>query len=173
LGFGNGGKIQLQFNTRVLGEGTTMFFTPDGICGYGWSYEYKGGDGAQQLVCYTVGENALNAGALGDDAAVIAAAVSDLDNLYAGTPFTDAFVAGYWKEMSRMRNSKGGYSYPTLYSYPTDGGPSLRVDLAAPESTKLYFAGEATSNENSANVTGAMETGLRAAGEIDADHNPQ
>jgi monoamine oxidase len=37
----------------------------------------------------------------------------------------------------------------------------------------LYFAGEATNIQNPANVTGAMDTGLRAASEIDANHDPQ
>jgi hypothetical protein len=73
--------------------------------------------------------------------------------------------------MDDMRHSRGTYSYPTVGSYPTDGSPSLREDLAAPEGN-VYFAGEATSNNHPSTVIGAMESGLRAAGEIDADHDP-
>jgi len=58
-------------------------------------------------------------------------------------------------------------------SYPTDGSPSAREVLAEPVGTALYFAGAPTHNAWSANVTGALDSGLRAAGEIDADHDPQ
>jgi hypothetical protein len=43
--------------------------------------------------------------------------------------------------------------------------------LAAPEGN-VYFAGEATSNNHPSTVIGAMESGLRAAGEIDAAIDP-
>jgi monoamine oxidase len=171
LGIGNGGKMVLEFSSQIMSNGATMVMTQGGYCGYGWTYEYKGGGNV--MICYAVGEIAENLDLLPDESARIAAAVSDLDTLYAGTPFTDAFVAGFWKNMSRMKHTQGAYSYPKPGSYPTDGGPSLRDDLAAPEGTMLYFAGEATSDDHSANVTGALETGIRAAGEIDADHNPQ
>ncbi|MBW1688177.1 MAG: FAD-dependent oxidoreductase [Deltaproteobacteria bacterium] len=36
----------------------------------------------------------------------------------------------------------------------------------------VYFAGEATSNNHPSTVIGAMESGLRAAGEIDAAIEP-
>jgi monoamine oxidase len=146
--------------------------TEGGHCGYAWTQKYKGGDGDALLVCFSVGENAENLDLLADDDARITAALSDLDGMYAGTPFTDAFVDGYWKRTDDQRHNHGTYSYPTIGSYPTDGSPSLREDLAAPEGTLLYFAGESTSNNHPATVVGAMEAGLRAAGEIDADHTP-
>jgi hypothetical protein len=71
-----------------------------------------------------------------------------------------------------MGNNLGTYSYPTIGSYPTNGDPSMREALAAPEGDVLYFAGEATSNEYSATVFGALDSGLRTAAEIDADHDP-
>ena len=74
--------------------------------------------------------------------------------------------------MDDMRHSKGCYSFPKPGSYPTDGGPSARQILAEPVGSVLYFAGEATHNAWSATVVGAMDSGLRAAGEIDADHDP-
>jgi hypothetical protein len=177
LGFGKGGKMFLQFNGQPWPAEIGAGYTENALCGYWWTYEYKGGEGNTVVVCYAVGETGDNLKALPDDNARITAALSDLDLLYAGTGtgtiFTDAFVGGFWKEMNRMNHSRGAYSYPTVGSYPTDGSPSIREALAAPEGTMLYFAGEATSVDHPANVTGAMETGLRAAGEIDAAIEPQ
>ena len=44
--------------------------------------------------------------------------------------------------------------------------------LAEPVGTALYFAGAPTHNSWASTVVGAMDSGLRAAGEIDADHDP-
>lgn len=171
LGVGNGGKMFLRFSSRFWDENITMFFT-EGEAGFCWSYKYKGGDGDSILVCYAVGENAEVLDTLGSDNQRIARVLSDLDAMYPGTPFSDHFVEGYWKRMDDMRHSKGCYSFPKPGSYPTDGSPSARQILAEPVGTSLYFAGEATHNAWSATVVGALDSGLRAAGEIDADHDP-
>jgi hypothetical protein len=171
LGVGNGGKMFLQFSSRVWPTTTNNFFT-EGAAGYCWDYEYRGGDGGAVVVCYTVGENADVLDAMGSDAARLAAVVSDLDSMYPGTPFSDAFVTGFWKRMDDMRSSRGGYTYPKIGSYPTDGSPSAREVLAEPVGTALYFAGAPTHNSRSSTVVGALDSGLRAAGEIDADHDP-
>jgi hypothetical protein len=44
--------------------------------------------------------------------------------------------------------------------------------LAEPVGTALYFAGAPTHNSWSSTVVGALDSGLRAAGEVDADHDP-
>jgi monoamine oxidase len=171
LGMGNGGKMFLQFSSRVWPVGTTLFFT-EGEAGYCWSLHYKGGDGDATLVCYTVGENAEVLDALQNDNERIDHVLADLDTMYPGTIFSDAFDTGYWKRTDQMQNNLGTYSFPTIGSYPTDGSPSMREVLATPEGTVLYFAGEATSNAYSATVFGALNSGLRAAGEVDMDHEP-
>jgi len=71
-----------------------------------------------------------------------------------------------------MLHSKGGYTYPMPGSYPTDGSPSARQVLAEPVGSALYFAGAPSHNSWPSTVVGALDSGLRAAGEIDADHNP-
>jgi monoamine oxidase len=109
---------------------------------------------------------------MGSDAARISAVVSDLDTMYPGTPFSDAFVTGFWKRTDDMFHSKGGYTYPMPGSYPTDGSPSARQLLGDPVGTMLYFAGAPTHNSWSSTVVGALDSGLRVAGEIDADHEP-
>jgi monoamine oxidase len=51
------------------------------------------------------------------------------------------------------------------YSYVLVGGEGARKDLAAPLAGTLFFAGEATSEEDSGTVAGALQTGARAARE--------
>jgi monoamine oxidase len=171
LGVGNGGKMFLQFSSRFWPTSTNNFFT-EGDAGYCWDYEYRGGDGGAVVVCYVVGENADAVDTLGSPNAQLAAVVSDLDTMYPGTPFSDVFVTGFWKRMDDMLHSKGGYTYPMPGSYPTDGSPSAREVLAEPVGTVLYFAGAPTHNSRSSTVVGALDSGLRAASEIDADHEP-
>jgi monoamine oxidase len=171
LGVGNGGKMFLQFSSRVWPTTTNIFLT-EGVAGYCWDYEYRGGDGGTVMTCYTVGENADVLDAMGSDNARLAAVVADLDTMYPGTPFSDAFVTGFWKRTDDMFHSKGGYTYPMPGSYPTDGSPSAREVLAEPVGTALYFAGAPTHNSWASTVVGALDSGLRVAGEIDADHDP-
>ncbi len=131
------------------------------------------GDGERIVNCFVMGENAEFMDSLKNEAAVLAQAVSDLDVMYPGTPFSDTFVGGFWHNAVDEEFQKGVYSFPGIGSYPTDGSPSAREVLAHQVGTNLYFAGEATHNRHAASVAGALDTGLRAAGEIDADHDPQ
>ena len=171
IGVGNGGKMFLQFSSRVWPTNINNFFT-EGVAGLCWDYEYRGGDGGAVMTCYTVGENADVLDAMGSDNARLAAVVADLDTMLHGTPFSDAYVTGFWKRMDDMLHSKGGYTYPMPGSYPTDESPSAREVLAEPVGTMLYFAGAPTHNSWASTVVGAMDSGLRAAGEIDEDHDP-
>jgi monoamine oxidase len=52
------------------------------------------------------------------------------------------------------------------YSYVAVGGATARRDLAAPLEETLFFAGEATDEEEPATVTGALLSGERAAAEV-------
>jgi monoamine oxidase len=53
------------------------------------------------------------------------------------------------------------------YSYLTAGGSDARAALADPVSDTLFFAGEATNTQNeAATVTGALQSGERAAREV-------
>jgi monoamine oxidase len=177
IGVGNGGKLFMQFSSRFWDEGIDVFYVDGGVndvTHYCWDYEYRGGDGGAVLTCYVVGEFAETLDAVGDLNAQIAAVLQDLDTMFSGTPFTDAYVSGsgFWKRTDDMFHSKGGYTYPMPGSYPTDGSSSARQLLGDPVGTMLYFAGAPTHNEWSATVTGALDSGLRVAGQIDADHEP-
>jgi monoamine oxidase len=52
------------------------------------------------------------------------------------------------------------------YSYVAVGGGGAREELAAPVDGTLFFAGEATDAEEPATVTGALQSGERAAREM-------
>jgi len=173
LGAGNGGKLIMEFSTAFWPESTVRWLTegPTGWCTN--FYWVEGGDGARVLNCYVMGENAEFMDSLGSEAAAIAQALSDLDAMYPGTPFSDTFVGGFWHNGVDEEFQKGVYSFPGIGSYPKKRGPSARELLAQQVGTNLYFAGEATHNRHAATVAGALDTGLRAAGEIDADHDPQ
>ena len=56
--------------------------------------------------------------------------------------------------------SRGAYSYAAV------GGANAHAALARPIRKTLFFAGEATSGDQTGTVAGAIESGYRAAGEI-------
>jgi monoamine oxidase len=180
IGAGNGGKYFLQFTHTVWGSGIVALHTP-GIAGYCWAPTwYKDGAANDILVCFTMGDNATALAGM-SESAQITAILTALDSMTqtgknpTSTDFTDAFVTGQslYEDGTEEEFLKGVYSFPKIGSYPTDGSPSARVVLAEPVGTSLYFAGEATDDNHSATVFGALDSGLRAAGEIDADHTPQ
>jgi monoamine oxidase len=68
--------------------------------------------------------------------------------------------ATYAHDWQRDPLARGAYSYVAV------GGGRAREDLAAPVDDTLFFAGEATDEEEPATVTGALQSGERAAREI-------
>src|SRR6185295_10029272 len=68
--------------------------------------------------------------------------------------------ATYYHDWQRDPLSRGAYSYMAV------GGGRARAELAAPVDDTLFFAGEATDEEEPATVTGALQSGERAAREI-------
>jgi monoamine oxidase len=66
----------------------------------------------------------------------------------------------YGHDWQRDPFSRGAYSYVGV------GGGSAREELAAPVEDALFFAGEATDPEEPATVSGALQSGERAAREI-------
>ncbi len=67
----------------------------------------------------------------------------------------------YCHDWQRDPFARGAYSYVGV------GGGTARKELAAPLDGTLFFAGEATDTEGeAATVTGALQSGERAANEI-------
>ena len=69
--------------------------------------------------------------------------------------------AYYWHDWQQDPHARGAYSYVLV------GGGGARQALAAPLEDTLFFAGEATdTTDESGTVTGALESGVRAAREV-------
>jgi monoamine oxidase len=73
----------------------------------------------------------------------------------------DAQLVGSWThDWQSDPFSRGAYSYAAV------GGENAHAQLAKPVRNTLFFAGEATSGDQTGTVAGAIESGLRAAREI-------
>ncbi len=73
----------------------------------------------------------------------------------------DELEAVYCHDWQRDPFARGAYSYVGI------GGRTARQELAAPVDGTLFFAGEATNTEGeAATVTGALQSGERAANEV-------
>jgi monoamine oxidase len=69
-------------------------------------------------------------------------------------------VASYTHDWQRDPFSRGAYSYAAV------GGQNAAAALAKPVKGTLFFAGEATSSDETGTVAGAIESGFRAAKEL-------
>jgi monoamine oxidase len=98
------------------------------------------------------------------DAQIIQEAVHSLEGMFGGLlPSGKAQLeAAYVHNWQRDPFSAGAYSYITVGNNDT-----ARRGLATPLKDTLFFAGEATDTEGeAATVTGALQSGLRAAREV-------
>ena len=166
IGMGRGLKISVRFSTQfwdskmfdVLTEG------PSGNCWVPGKYQSASTD--HVITCFSMGENAQTLSDLPSDAARINQVLADLDAIFGGAATTN-YVEANVHDWTNEPYVRGSYSYPAPGTYP--GGTSMREELAAPVGTTLYFAGEATHNTAPSTVPGALQSGDRAAGEIDTD----
>lgn len=115
------------------------------------------------LTAYIMGEKYDYLTALNDDAIEIV--LKELDELFGNGVASDSFIAAHISDWGKEDSFQGVYSYPIADTY-SETGLSKRQLLANPINDCLFFAGEATSNEHSATVHGALESGSRAADEI-------
>ncbi|MFP5246407.1 MAG: flavin monoamine oxidase family protein [Thermoanaerobaculia bacterium] len=72
----------------------------------------------------------------------------------------ELLVDTYTHDWQRDPFSRGAYSYAAV------GGANAHDELAKPLRRTLFFAGEATSSDETGTVAGAIESGLRAAKEV-------
>jgi monoamine oxidase len=167
IGMGNGMKISLRFSSQiwdsrfayVLLDGPTASCWPPG--------DYQTGTTSHVLTCFMMGRNSEVMEALPDDTARINQALADLDVAFGGsasTAYLEANVHNWTAEPYVL----GSYSFPAPGTRPTTGS-TMREVLAQPVGTTLYFAGEATHNTAPSTVPGALQSGERAGGEVDAN----
>lgn len=70
-------------------------------------------------------------------------------------------LAGSWThDWQSDPFSRGAYSYAAV------GGSGAAAELARPLDRTIFFAGEATSSDQTGTVAGAIESGKRAASEV-------
>ena len=165
IGMGKGMKISLRFSSRVWASKMMNVLT-DGPTGNCWTpNKYQPSATDHVLTCFLMGINAEVMAALADDNARIDQALTDLDAAFAGNAST-SFIEGVVQDWSAEPYVLGSYSFPAPNTHPLVG-PSKREVLAQPVGTTLYFAGEATHDTAAATVPGAVQSGERAAGEVD------
>ena len=164
IGMGKGMKISLRFSSRIW-QTKMMNVLTDGPTGNCWTpNKYQPSATDHVLTCFLMGKNAEAMGALADDAARIDQALTDLDAAFGGSASTQ-FIEGVVQDWTSEPYIRGSYSFPAPETRPL-AGLSKREILAQPVGTTLYFAGEATHNTAAATVPGALQSGQRAAGEI-------
>jgi monoamine oxidase len=117
---------------------------------------------APLLVAWMGGPRVATVDRDGDVAHLARQAVQSLDSLFGKHwDIADELEAVYYHDWQRDPFARGAYSYVGV------GGATARKDLAAPIAGTLFFAGEATDAEGeAATVTGALQSGERAATEV-------
>jgi monoamine oxidase len=91
--------------------------------------------------------------------ALLAAALRSVEAVFPGKPGRELAFA-YIQDWQADPHSRGGYSYVRV------GGAGARERLAEPLQDTLFFAGEATDQDEAGTVAGALRSGQRAAREL-------
>jgi monoamine oxidase len=120
---------------------------------------------APLLVAWAGGPRARAVAKDPEPGAVVGRAVATLQTLFGKRCNIENEVEGaYYHDWQEDPFARGAYSYVTV------GGGTARGLLAAPLAGTLFFAGEATDTQGeTATVTGALQSGTRAAREALAD----
>jgi monoamine oxidase len=117
---------------------------------------------APLLVAWLGGPRVATADPQGDPAHLAKQAVQSLDSLFGKQwDVADELEAVYYHDWQRDPFARGAYSYVGV------GGSKAREELAAPVDGTLFFGGEAADTDGeAATVTGALQSGERAANEV-------
>jgi monoamine oxidase len=150
---------------RRLWDADLTFMAHTGLFARWWTPGYPRED-ATILCSYISAQRAATADAL-DDATLLQHGLSELSQLLGVADLAaelDGFQRMVWGNDPYAR---GGYAHVPPHAV------QARVDLAAPESNCLFFAGEATAYDtNPQTVHGAIESGWRAAREVLSQETP-
>jgi monoamine oxidase len=113
------------------------------------------------LNAWAGGPRAARLSASANVASMVQQAIESLESMFGkGHGIGGQLDAAYVHDWQQDPFARGAYSYVAV------GGGSAREELAAPLEHTLFFAGEATDSEEAATVTGALQSGERAAREI-------
>jgi monoamine oxidase len=159
-------KIQLRFASafwETLEDGryrdTSFFHAPHAEFPTFWT---QAPAHAPLLVAWAGGPRVPRIAAGTSHANIVRTALASLQALFGNTVDVPAALqAYYYHDWQQDPFARGAYSYITV------GGSDARETLARPLEGTLFFAGEATNTGGEAGtVTGALESGLRAAREV-------
>jgi monoamine oxidase len=116
---------------------------------------------APLLVAWAGGPRALRLASGASPAQLVRKALASLEKLFGKELDVNSELRGYyyhdWQDDAFARGA---------YSYVTVGASAARAELAQPIEDTLFFAGEATDAEEGGTVTGALQSGVRAAREV-------
>jgi monoamine oxidase len=117
---------------------------------------------APLLVAWAGGPRADRLARAGSGGAIVRLAIQSLERLFgAAVQVREQLEGYYWHDWQQDPYARGAYSYVLV------GGSGARAELARPLDHTLFFAGEACDTADDAGtVSGALQTGLRAAAEI-------
>ncbi|MFT5260396.1 MAG: monoamine oxidase [Gammaproteobacteria bacterium] len=174
IGMGKGLKVALRFSKQFW-EDKMAFLTTEGFASSCWvPTNYKADCEDHIIMCYPMGNHSEVLSKISQstndknhsDDLIIAKLLEDLDSLFAGAA-TQNFASGIVQDWTSAPYVRGSYSYTMLNTFKS---PTVnkRKQLAKPVRKMIYFAGEATSNNNPACVPGALGEGARAASQIHA-----
>jgi monoamine oxidase len=157
-------KLVLRFATpfwETLHEGryrdAGFFHVPDAPFATFWT---PAPARAPLLVAWAGGPRALRLAAGASPAQLVRKALASLEKLFGKELDVTAELRGYYyHDWQQDPFARGAYSYVTV------GASAARAELAQPIENTLFFAGEATDAEEGT-VTGALQSGVRAAREV-------
>ena len=157
-------KLVLRFATpfwETLHEGryrdAGFFHVPDAPFATFWT---PAPARAPLLVAWAGGPRALRLASGASPAQLVRKALASLEKLFGKELDVTAELRGYYyHDWQQDPFARGAYSYVTV------GASAARAELAQPIEDTLFFAGEATDAEEGT-VTGALQSGVRAAREV-------
>ncbi|HSY07175.1 MAG TPA: NAD(P)/FAD-dependent oxidoreductase [Steroidobacteraceae bacterium] len=159
-------KLMLRFNSAFWEEfnggryrNATFFHAPDAQFPTFWTQLPVR---APLLVAWAGGPKAARLSAAGSPREIVALALAAVQSMFGRDCLASATLEGsYFHDWQQDPFARGAYSYVTV------GGQAARARLAAPLANALFFAGEATDTQGeTATVTGALQSGQRAAREV-------
>jgi monoamine oxidase len=112
------------------------------------------------LVAWAGGPRAVRLAQGASPAKIARQALASLEVLFGKDPVAAELQGYYYHDWQQDPFARGAYSYVTV------GGSEARAGLAQPVEDTLFFAGEATDAEEEGTVTGALQSGVRAAREV-------
>lgn len=144
-------KVLLEFRSAFWND--AFFEVPPG-CGFRtvWSHWPQR---APLLVAWAGGDAAVRLAQSASDP--VAAALQTCERLFPNVDTRAEFVRAHFHDWQADPYACGAYSYLRV------NGGDARERLAEPVEQRLFFAGEATATQDAGTVSGALDSGYRAA----------